>query len=52
MRDFLDICGEHARPMLVGLESLDPSDSRYEPTRNALRNYIAQFVQPESPENP
>ena len=52
MRDFLDICGEQARPLLVGLESLDRADPRYEPTLKALRGYIAQFVQPESPENP
>ena len=51
MRDFLDICGEHARPLLVGLESLDPNDPRFEPTRSALRSYITQFVEPQSPEN-
>lgn len=44
VRDFLDICGEHARPLLVGLESLDPSDPRFEPMREALRGYIANFV--------
>jgi hypothetical protein len=46
VRDFLDICGEHARPLLVGLESLSHEDPRYEPTRQALRNYISQFVTP------
>jgi hypothetical protein len=44
VRDFLDICGDHARPLLVGLESLTADDPRYEPTRNALRGYIGQFV--------
>lgn len=46
MRDFLDICGDHARPLLVGLESLSPDDPRYTPTRDALRGYISQFVTP------
>lgn len=46
VRDFLDICGDHARPLLVGLESLNPDDPRYTPTRNALRGYISQFVSP------
>ncbi len=44
MRDFLDICGEHARPLLVGLESLEPDDPRFIPTRDALRGYISKFV--------
>lgn len=46
MRDFLGICGEHARPLLVGLESLSPEDPRFAPTRDALRGYISQFVTP------
>jgi len=46
VRDFLDICGDHARPLLVGLESLSPDDPRYNPTREALRGYISQFVTP------
>lgn len=44
VRDFLDICGEHARPLLVGLESLSPDDPRFEPTREALKGYVSQFV--------
>lgn len=45
MRDFLDICGGHARPLLVGLESLSSDDPRYESTRDALRGYITQFTE-------
>jgi len=45
MRDFLDICGEHARPLLIGLDSLDRNDPRYVPTREALRDYITKFVE-------
>lgn len=46
VRDFLDICGDHARPLLVGLETLDPNDPRFALTRNALRGFISQFVKP------
>lgn len=45
-RDFLDICGEHARPLLVGFANMSSEDPRYEPTRNALRGMITKFVQP------
>lgn len=44
VRDFLDICGEHARPMLVGFESLSPDDPHYEPVRKALRTQVTQFL--------
>lgn len=44
VRDFLDICGDHARPMLVGFESLSPDDPRYERVRDALRTQVAQFL--------
>lgn len=43
-RDFLDVCGEHARPMLVGFEAMSPNDPRYNATRKALRNVIGQYV--------
>ena len=46
VRDFLDVCGDHARPLLVGLETLGPDDPRFEPTRDALRSYIGRFVTP------
>lgn len=46
-RDFLEICGEHARPMLVGFETLDSTDPRYEPTKLALQNSIMKFIEPE-----
>jgi hypothetical protein len=44
--DFMDICGKYARPMLVGLDSLDRDDPRFAPTRDALRDYIGKFVNP------
>jgi hypothetical protein len=48
-RDFLDICGEHARPMLVGFEAMSQDDPRYEATRNALRGLIGQYVEGDKP---
>ena len=48
-RDFLDVCGDHARPMLAGFETLAPDDPRYETTRNALRGFISNFVEAPTP---
>lgn len=48
-RDFLDICGEHARPMLIGFEAMRPDDPRYEATKNALQGLIGQYVEGDSP---
>lgn len=44
-RDFLDICGEHARPVLVGFEAMSPNDPKYEAMRNALREMIVQYIE-------
>ncbi len=49
MRDFLEICGEHAGELLAGLESIGPEDPRFDPTRDALRGYISQFIEPQTP---
>lgn len=46
-KDFLEICGEHARPILVGFESMDQNDPRYEATKNALRGLIGQYIRGE-----
>lgn len=43
-RDFLDVCGEHARPMLVGFEAMNPDDPKYENIKNTLRGVIGQYV--------
>ncbi len=48
-RDFLDVCGEHARPMLVGFETMSPDNPRYETTKNTLRGVIGQYVGEDSP---
>lgn len=48
-RDFLDICGEYARPMLVGFEAMSPDDPKYEPTKNALQGVISQYIKGDSP---
>ena len=44
VRDFLDVCGEYARPMLNGLECLSLDDPRYEFTRNILRTEVARHL--------
>jgi hypothetical protein len=43
-RDFLDVCGEHARPMLVGFEAMSQDDDKYEPTKETLKNFIENFI--------
>lgn len=44
-RDFLDICGEHARPMLVGFEGMSVNHPDYEVARDALRGMIAGYIE-------
>lgn len=44
-KDFLQICGDHARPILVGFESMSKTDPRYETTRNVLRSLIGQYIE-------
>lgn len=50
-RDFLQICGEHALPILTGLERLDPDDPRFDAVRDMLRSSITQYIQPPSAES-
>lgn len=47
-RDFLDICGAHALPVLVGFEAMSADDPRYEATKNVLRGMIGQYVEGDS----
>ncbi len=44
VRDFLDVCGGHARPVLLGLETMDKNDPRYEETKQVLRNFIGNYI--------
>lgn len=46
-RDFLDICGEHARPLLVGYESLDQNDPRRERLYYLLRAQVEANFKPQ-----
>ena len=48
-RDFLDICGEHAVPMLEGFNAMDQDDPKREPTLLALQNVIRGYIEPASP---
>ena len=45
-RDFLDVCGDDARQLLVGLENTSPDDPDFAPTREAIRGYIQQHIIP------
>ncbi len=47
MNQFLDICGENARPLIEGFKSLSPDDPKYQTTKELLSEYILKFVQPE-----
>lgn len=38
--DFLDVCGEHARPLLEGWAAMDPKDPLYDQFKNLLLNKI------------
>lgn len=49
-RDFLDVCGEHALPVLKGLEAMSPNDSRYDTARNMLRTMILGYIEGEDKE--
>jgi hypothetical protein len=48
-RDFLDVCGEHARPLLVGFEAMSPDDPSYEATKDALQSLIGRYVEGNNP---
>lgn len=48
-RDFLDVCGKHARPLLIGFEAMNPNDPRYEPTKIALRSFIGKYIEGDKP---
>lgn len=45
-KDFLEICGEQARPVFVGLETITSKDPRYEPTVTALRELVLRYIDP------
>jgi hypothetical protein len=44
VRDFLDICGEEAKPALIGFRSLSPDDPRYPKMKEILRGFIQKYV--------
>ncbi len=45
MREFLEVCGNHARPMLLGLEALGVDDPNYFENRAKLQSMILGFVE-------
>ena len=48
-RDFLIVCGDQARPYLVGFSRLRPEDPRYPIAREALRTSILHYIGVEPP---
>ena len=50
IQDFLDVCGDHARPFLTGLDSLDREDPDFIEGRNTLRQYVMANFIPENTE--
>ena len=44
---FLDICGEKARPLIEGFKSMSLDDPNYQKSKELLSKYILKFVQPE-----
>lgn len=42
--DFLDICGEHALPALMGFETLELDDPRRELMSTALQTSVKQYL--------
>jgi len=44
-KDFLEVCGQHAKPVLVGFEDMSPDDPEYETTKNSLSQYIGQILE-------
>lgn len=43
-RDFLEVCGDQARPVLIGFEAMSTDDPQYEPAKEALRVMIGRYV--------
>ena len=44
MRDFLEICGDHARPAFFHLEGLDPTSDEYSALQNAMKELVSNIV--------
>jgi len=42
--DFLDVCGAHAAPAFMGLESMDPQDPEYAEALTAFRGLAAHYL--------
>jgi len=44
VRNFLDICGEHARPVFAAFEKMSKDNPKYEPTKKALQELVLGYV--------
>ena len=48
-RDFLDVCGEHARPVIKAFDRMSVDDPRYKPLKNALKRVVLKAIQGDTP---
>jgi len=46
LRDFLEICGDHAINMLRGLAATDPNSAEFEMGKTMVQGRIAEYIQP------
>lgn len=44
-RDFLEVCGEHARPALKALVEMGPTDPRYKPAKEVLQGVVDKYIE-------
>ena len=44
MQDFLEICGDHALPVLKGLDRLDRKSPKFIAVQALLQDYILKFL--------
>lgn len=42
--DFLKVCGQHATPAFIGLESMDPQDPNYPVAFGVFRDLAAHYL--------
>lgn len=45
-RDFLEVCGDHAMPLLKGLEAMGADDPKRQLAIDSMRPFITKFIQP------
>lgn len=49
-KDFLKVCGEHARPVLKGFAGMSPTHPRYRATKKTLQSMIGKYIEGDQPD--